>query len=83
MATETIEVYRDGVVVERRQVPIPDDVANERTLRAAAATALQGNRGFLALTSPTNAQVLAQVKALTRQNQGIIRLLLGQLDATD
>lgn len=83
MATETIEVYRDGQIVERRAVTVPDDIANERRLRAAAHTALQANRDFLTLNPPTNAQTLAQVKALTRQNQGIIRLLLGQLDATD
>jgi hypothetical protein len=56
---------------------------NRTTLTDRAATALQGNRDFLALASPTNAQTLAQVKDLTRQNTALIRLLLGLLDGTD
>lgn len=57
--------------------------ANGDTLRSQAAQALAANRTYVALASPTNAQVAAQVKALTRQNNGIIRLLLNQLDGTD
>jgi hypothetical protein len=58
--------------------------ANEETLRNQAITAMQGNRDFLNIVgTPTNAQVLAQVKALSRQNNGVIRMLLGQLDGTD
>ncbi|MFM1964892.1 MAG: hypothetical protein RL134_617, partial [Actinomycetota bacterium] len=53
------------------------------TLVQRAQTALQGNRDFLALSAPTNAQTLAQVKALTRQNTALIRLLLGLLDDTE
>lgn len=55
---------------------------NRATIQQQAAAALDANRTFLAIASPTNAQTLAQVKALTRQNQGIIRLLLNQLDGT-
>jgi len=57
--------------------------ANEETLQEQAIQALQNNRDFLAIGTPTNAQVLAQVRALTRQNNGIIRQLLGFLDGTD
>lgn len=57
--------------------------ANRATVQTQAANALANNRTFVALASPTNAQVVAQVKALTRQNNGIIRLLLNQLDGTD
>jgi hypothetical protein len=57
--------------------------ANEETLRSQALTALQSNRDFIDLAPPTNAQVVAQVKALSRQNNGIIRQLLGFLDGTD
>lgn len=60
-----------------------DERANRATLVDRAATALQANRDFLALASPTNAQTLAQVKALTRQNTALIRLALGRLDSTD
>ena len=56
---------------------------NELTLRMQARTALQNNRDFLAIASPTNAQTLAQVRALSRQNNGAIRMLLGQLDGTN
>lgn len=55
---------------------------NETTIRDRAEQALAANRTFLALPSPTNAQVVAQVKALTRQNNGIIRLILNRFDGT-
>lgn len=57
--------------------------ANEETLRGQALQALQGNRDFINLPAPTNAQTLAQVKALTRQSNGVIRMLLGELDGTN
>lgn len=57
--------------------------ANRTTIEDQARTALTNNRTYLALASPTNAQNLAQIRALTRQNNGLIRLLLGQLDGTD
>lgn len=55
------------------------------------------NNTYLAIQSPTNANVVAQVRALTnqsnavvaqlraltRQNTAVIRLLLGLLDGTD
>ncbi len=55
---------------------------NQTTLTAQALDALATNRAFIAST-PTNTQVVAAVKALARQNNGLIRLLLGRLDATD
>lgn len=57
-----------------------DETGNRTTIEGQALNALQANRDFLALATPTNAQVLAQVKALTRQNNGIIRLALNKLD---
>lgn len=57
--------------------------ANRATLTEQAKAALGGNRTFLALASPTNAQTLAQVKALTRQMNAIIRLAVGDLSGTD
>ena len=83
MATETVEEYQNGVLVNTYQVPIPDEVANERTLRSQAATALQNNRDFIAITSPSNAQVVAQVKALSRQVNALIRLELKELGGTN
>lgn len=58
-------------------------LGNTATIRNNAQNALQANRDFLALASPTNAQTLAQVKALTRQTQALIRMTLGLMDGTD
>lgn len=51
-------------------------------LLARAAGALSGNATFLALASPTTAQAITQVKALTRQVDALIRLAANQLDST-
>lgn len=56
---------------------------NRTTIQQQAKNALANNRTFLGIATPNNAQALAQIQALTRQNQGIIRLLLNQLDATN
>jgi len=42
--------------------------------------ALVSNATFQALATPTNAQLIAQVRSLTRQCNGLIRLRLGALD---
>jgi hypothetical protein len=92
MATDTVTVYGpggydpgkpDGNVVETHTVEIPPEEDNRRTIEASAAQALAANRTFLAIASPTNAQNAAQVKALTRQMNALIRLTLGHLDGTD
>lgn len=54
---------------------------NRATIEEQAATALETNTTFLAIATPTNAQVLAQTKALTRQTNGVIRLLIGRLES--
>lgn len=56
---------------------------NSAALRQQAAAALAGNRTYVALASPTAAQTTAQVKALCRQVNGVIRLVLDQFDGTD
>lgn len=56
---------------------------NETTIRDRARTALTANDKFLALTSPTNAQVAAQVKLLTRECTALIRLAVRALDTID
>lgn len=57
--------------------------ANTDTLHAQASAALAQNRAAIAATAPTNAQVIAQVKNLSAQNNALIRLVLGLLDAKD
>jgi hypothetical protein len=56
---------------------------NEKALKDKAVTALTINQDFLDLASPSNAEVLAQVKSLTRQVNALIRLVAKQLDSTD
>jgi hypothetical protein len=57
--------------------------ANRVTIESQVAAAITANKAYVALASPTNAQTTAQVKALSRQLNGVMRLLTGQLDATD
>lgn len=47
--------------------------ATEESILTAAAAAYKANQDFLALPSRTTAQNLAQVEALTRQINGLIR----------
>lgn len=51
-------------------------------LLSKAASAISGNVTFLAIASPTTAQVTAQMKALTRQIDVLMRLAANQLDST-
>lgn len=53
---------------------------NAEVLRGKAGQALAINTAFLALPTPTNAQVVTQVQRLTRQMNALIRLTLAQLD---
>ena len=55
---------------------------NLADLLAKAATAQTTNATFLAIASPTNAQTLAQVKALTRQVTVLIKLATDDLAST-
>ena len=56
---------------------------NSANLRDKARTAITANNTYLALVSPTNAQVVAQVNRLTRENTALIRLTINALDSTD
>lgn len=83
MATEWVRTYVDGVEVDAYQVEIPDDVVNRRSIEAQAAIALANNAAYLAIRAPTQAQAIAQVEALTRQVNKLIRLVLNRLDDTE
>jgi hypothetical protein len=54
---------------------------NRSTIEQRAQQALAANETFLALASPTNAQNAAQIKLLTRECQGLIRLAIKALDS--
>lgn len=53
----------------------------EASLRVKAQSALATNATFLAIANPTLAQTAAHAKALSRQNNAIIRLITGQTDS--
>jgi hypothetical protein len=52
------------------------------TIGARANAALAANATYQAIASPTNAQVVAQVALLTKEVNGIIRLMMGLYDTT-
>lgn len=62
--------------------PVDITVTNRDTLTSKATAALAANVTFLAIASPSTAQVTAQVKALTRQVDALIKLQLSLLDDT-
>ena len=74
--------FRNGVAVEH--VDIPDDPAdvNQRTIEDRLRQALDANRTYLAIATPTAAQQRAQVARLTRQTTALIRHLLRDLTDT-
>lgn len=84
----------DGKVVERREAtdvesaeppPVDQDPVVEiiQTILGQLFNALDVNRTFLNISSPTAAMNAAQVKSLTRQMNGLIRLVLNQYDSSD
>ena len=74
--------FIDGVAVEH--VDIPDDPAdvNQRTIEDRLRRALDANRTYLAIATPTAAQQRAQLARPTRQTTALIRHLLRHLTDT-
>lgn len=63
---------------------LPDQVrtGNRQSIVANAQAALAANATYQAIGAPSVAQNTAQIQSLTKQSNGIIRLLLNQLDST-
>lgn len=68
-----------GNIVAEVDLTAPTVVANAGALVAKARAALATNAAFLAIASPSNAQAVAQVQALTRQVNALIKLALDDL----
>lgn len=81
IATEAYDAAENAAATVRAAAAVA--ATNEQTLRNQAMQARATNDTFLGIASPTNAQIAAQVKALTRQNNGLIRLVLRRFDSTD
>lgn len=74
------DTFSGGILI--RGVPLVQQ--HRQTIVANAQLALASNDTFLALATPTQTQTLTQVQRLTRQCNGIVRVLLDQFDtATD
>lgn len=67
----------DAILANRQR---EDD---RRQTLAQARNAIQANNQFLNLNAPTQAQALQQIKALTRQMNGLARILAYELDYID
>jgi len=72
--------FTDQVVL--KPGPLLTAQTNAADLTAKAQAAIAANATFLALASPTNPQVLAQVQRLTRECSALIKLLLNDLNDT-
>lgn len=77
-------IAEDAALAAGYSMP-PDsvEVSNRNLLVQRASAALDGNNTYLAVVTPTNTQVAAQVTRLTREVSGLIRLILSRLDTAD
>lgn len=75
--------HRTGARVAQQVTVDVTEEAITYDLHVRARAALAGNATYLALATPTNAQNTAQVKALTRQHNALIRLIVAADLLTD
>lgn len=77
------DIVEDGKGNVLEDVVVVRDVterANKKTIEQQAAAAITTNQDFRAVASPTNAQVVAQVRALSLQNIKLIRYVFELLE---
>jgi hypothetical protein len=74
---------KDGVLLSAVDVAPSAQEIVMSSLRSKASVAIAANNAFIALPTPTAAQVAAQTKAHARELNAVIRLLLNQLDTDD
>lgn len=75
LRTDRNQQFKDGVLVGEQIVEV--DVTTDAVLfdlAVKARSAIDANTAFLA-SKPTEAQIVAHIKALTKQNTALIRLL--------
>lgn len=72
----------NGGTVERR-IKTGSDADRAQQLQLRLVQAITVNTTYIALGSPSAAQNTAQIKALTRQVQAVLRLAQGQLSQVD
>lgn len=71
-----------GGTAERR-IRAGTDTDRAQQLQVRLTQAIAANSTYIALVAPSNAQVAAQLRALTRQVQALLRMQQGQLGAVD
>lgn len=76
--TAAIQALIDAYTLDANRAKLPPGGLG--TLLNKARQAIDANNTFLAIGSPTNAQTLAQVQKLTRENTAVIKVMLGQVD---
>lgn len=70
------QTFHQGNLISEEAVEVDITAkADDTTLRDQARTAFLNNKAFLTAT-PTTAEALQQIKALTRQINGLIRLVV-------
>ncbi len=74
--------FIDGQPVHTEDIAEPPADINQRTIEDRLRNALDTNRTYLAIDTPTAAQQRAQVARLTRQTTALIRHLLRHLTDT-
>lgn len=77
-----VEVSLTQILTAHAASPAAVAEKNRRDLLSKAASALDVNAAYLARTAPTTAQNTAQIKALTREVNALIRLMVKALDTT-